>query len=247
MLQQAISMMPKDVGTAGLVCALAGTAVGLLLWLVGARLSRPMITLLTVLGGGMLGMMLPRWLDWQISGAGLAVGGALVFGLTGFLLHRFWVGFGLGVVLTLWTAVGVWLVMQDGVVWSMPTIDPGQITLAQMSREIWASLPQEVTKVLPTACAVAMVSGLVAGMLWPRIGVVLMYSSAGASMLVWMGMAALEYGRPQWLVHVPATLPTQLLIFFGLVAFGAVFQWQLAPSVASGNDDGGGDESEEGD
>src|SRR5687768_5279625 len=105
MLQQLLALMPKEAGTFGLVVTVAGTLAGLVLWLVGARFSRPLITLCTVALGGAVGMMLPRWCGWTVNGMGTAVGGAIVLGVSGYVMHRFWVGIGLGLVMCCWAAL----------------------------------------------------------------------------------------------------------------------------------------------
>jgi hypothetical protein len=85
-----------------------------------------------------------------------------------------------------------------------------------------------------------MITGLSATLLWPRIGVVMLYSCAGLSLLVGMGLAAIEISRPQWLVHVPAQTWAQLTTLGALVAFGAVIQWNSspAPSRPAGGSEG---------
>src|SRR5262245_56130142 len=109
MLLDLLQLLPTDPGGPVLLTTMIGTVVGAALWLLGAKISRPLVTLLTVLGGAMIGMHLPQWFGWQISGAGPAVGGAVVLGVSGYVLHRMWVGIGLGSVLALWAAMGTWL------------------------------------------------------------------------------------------------------------------------------------------
>src|SRR5206468_9593604 len=82
-------------GRYALLAALVGSAAGFVLWLAGSRFSRSLVTLLAVTVGAVLGMHLPGWFDWPIEGMGLAVGGAMVLGLSGFLLHNTWVGLSL--------------------------------------------------------------------------------------------------------------------------------------------------------
>src|SRR4029453_5362604 len=98
MVQELLNLLPQDVGRLGLVIAIVGSMIGLGMWLIGSRFSRPIVTLLTVLLGASIGMHLPKWFGWQISGAGPAVGAALVLGVTGYVLHGMWVGIGLGTV-----------------------------------------------------------------------------------------------------------------------------------------------------
>src|SRR5437870_5881909 len=108
MVQELLALLPKEVGTLALVLAMTGTLAGAGLWLAGARFSRSLITLVLVSIGGWTGLFLPRWLGWTIDGWAPAIGLALGMGASGFFLHRFWVGIGLGVVLAAWAGFATW-------------------------------------------------------------------------------------------------------------------------------------------
>jgi hypothetical protein len=99
---------------------------------------------------------------------------------------------------------------------------------------LWRDLPERVRSILPAACATGMVSGLSLTLLWPRVGQVLLYSAGGATLLVGMGVAAIDYGRPEWISIFPAQTWAQVLTLAAVVAFGAVVQWQMAPVDAGG-------------
>jgi hypothetical protein len=79
-----------------------------------------------------------------------------------------------------------------------------------------------------------MLSGLLASLVWPRFGAVLLYSALGTSLLVGAGLISIENGRPQWITIVPSQTWAQVTTLLGLVAFGAIVQWQLAPSKQTG-------------
>ena len=68
----------------------------------------------------------------------------------------------------------------------------------------------------------------------PRFGQVLLYSTAGVTLLLGMGVAAIEIGRPEWIWIVPAQTHAQLMMLVGMVAFGAVVQWQRSPTPPAG-------------
>src|SRR3954465_5593682 len=108
MLLDLLNLVPPIVDHGAGITALIGLALGTLLWVVGVKFSRPLITLLTVLLGAAIGLKLPKWFNWNVSGAGPAVGSAVVLGLTGFILHRMWVGISLGLVLGLWATLAIW-------------------------------------------------------------------------------------------------------------------------------------------
>jgi hypothetical protein len=224
MVQILLPMLPKEVGALGLIVAVAGTLAGVLLWLVGARFSRPLITLCTVFIGAAAGMMLPRWFEWSVTGMGPAVAGAIGLGISGYVFHRFWVGMGLGLVLTCWVALGTWTLLNNGHQWAWPEATE-ETTVGTYLTATWESVPKDVSHAMPFTCATAMLSGLVAGMLWPRVGLVMLYSLAGVSLLVGMGVAAIENGRPQWISIIPAEMSSQLCLLVALVTFGATVQW----------------------
>src|SRR5690242_10026699 len=112
MFQQLLPLMPA--GQAGSVVFVAtlilGGLAGVVLWFAGARYARMIVTLFMVAAGGAVGMALPRIMAWDINSMAGAVGGAMLAGFVGFLIHRFWIGIALGLVLGLWAAVATWLI-----------------------------------------------------------------------------------------------------------------------------------------
>jgi hypothetical protein len=228
MVQELLNLLPPDVGTLGLIIAIVGSMIGVGMWLTGSRFSRPIITLLTVLLGASVGMHLPKWFGWQISGAGPAVGGALVLGVTGYVLHGMWVGVGLGTVMASWAALGCWIMLRNGAAWSWPAVGP-ETTADGFLRELWLSLPPDVTRILPYACATAMISGLAVTIIWPKASLVLGWSMAGVTLLTCMGVAALQMGQPQWLGKIPQPMWAQASLVLMLVMLGSLIQWKLSP------------------
>ena len=228
MVQQLLPFLPQEVGQAALIAAMFGTLVGAGLWLLGARFSRPLITLLAVSLGATIGRSVPAWTGWNVSTMATSVGGAVALGLSAFVMHRVWVGVGLGTLLAVWAALVTWITCRGGAEWAWPAVD-ATTTLASFGQGLWDGLPDKVRELLPYACGGSALSGFLAALLWPRLAVVLLYSALGASLLVGMGLTAIENGRPEWITIVPAETWAQVLSLAGLVAFGAIVQWQLAP------------------
>lgn len=229
MVQELLPMLPQEPGRTALVVAIIGTLIGLGLWLAGARYSRPLVTLLAVSIGGIVGQKMPLFAGWTMNSAATAVGGAFVLGLSAYLVHRLWVASLLAIMLAAWAALGTWIICNDSSVWTWPAVD-AETTLRTFAGATWASLPEAVRKYMPVATGIAMISGFASTLVWPRVGQVLLYSTAGVSLVIGMGVAAIEFGRPEWIWIVPAQTHAQLMLLFGMVAFGAVVQWQLAPS-----------------
>lgn len=234
MLQELLTILPREPGTLALAIALIGTAIGAALCAAGARFSRPLITLITVLLGATLGMSLPRWMDLSISGAGPAVGGAIVLGLTGWVLHRFWIGVGLGLVLSSWTTLIVWVCWRNGQTLHWPAVNAGT-TLPMFLMDLWHALPRDVARLLPAVTITAMVSGVAASILWDRPIVVLMWSAVGATMLAIMGTAAIDYGKPELLKQIDIRPWLQVLVFVLLIGVSMLVQYKVAPVQDSDN------------
>ncbi len=228
MVQQLLPLLPKEMTQAALVAALVGTLIGAGLCLAGARFSRPLITLVAVALGAVIGRMLPAWTNWNVSTMATSVGGAVVLGMSGVLLHRVWVGVGLGLLLACWAALATWAFAGAGAELTWPAVD-AETTLRSFGEAVWTNLPEKVRTLLPWACGGAMASGFLSSLLWPRFAVVMLYSALGTSLLVGLGLIAIENGRPEWITIVPSQTWAQVMTLLGIVAFGAVVQWQLAP------------------
>lgn len=229
MVHEMLQLLPDDPGTSGLMIALTGSLIGAAIWLLGARFSRPIVTLLTVLLGAAIGQNLPEWLGWTISGAGPAVVLSLVLGVTGYVMHGMWVGIGLGTVLSGWAALACWIGFKGAATWSWPAVE-AEATLASYASAVWQALPPDVARVLPYGCATAMISGLAMAILWPRFSLLLGWSCAGATLLAGMGLAAVDYGQPEWLTQIPPETWIQTSVLGGLVTLGMLIQWKLAPT-----------------
>jgi hypothetical protein len=230
MVQEILPLLPKELGTLALTLSIGGCLVGVGLWLLGSRFSRTLISLVLVSIGGWTGLFLPKWFGWAIDGWAPAIGLALVLGATGFFLHRMWVGLGLGLVLAIWAAVITWMLCSGGAGWSWPKFTM-TTHAAEYGRSIWQGLPVEVQKILPFACGAALLSGICAALLWPRIGVVTLYSVAGVSLIFALGLSAINFSRPQWIGMLPARTSSQAMTLAAMVAFGALVQWRIAPKL----------------
>lgn len=221
-------------GRYALLAALVGSAAGLILWLAGSRFSRSLVTLLAVSVGAALGTNLPRWFGWPIDGMGLAVGGAVVLGLTGFLLHNTWVGLSLSALLVLWAGTAAWTIAGRGEPFAIhwPDIDPAAPASVVLA-SIWRAMPGELPWVMPVAVAGALLTAVVISIVSPRLARVLAYSLAGLSLLVAAGLWAMRMSQPQWLAKLPRDFATQVALLLALVGMGVMIQWRLTPAGRS--------------
>ena len=234
MIQQLIALLPRQINHLAVMIAVAGAFFGLILWLGGSRFSRALVTLISVSMGAVIGMQLPLWFGWPLEGWATAVLGSLVLGISGFMLHRAWVGAGLGLVLACWAALGTFIACggaADGAKpWEWPALTP-MTTVHSYLTDVWNALTPEARKVLPFTCATALLSGLAASVLWPRLGAVLLYSCTGLSLLIGLGVAAMSAAQPQWLKAIPNQTSSQIIVLVSMVAFGAILQWRVAPGA----------------
>ena len=223
-------------GRYALLAALVGSAAGFILWLAGSRFSRSLVTLLAVSVGAAIGMHLPRWFNWPIEGMGLAVGCAMVLGLSGFLLHNTWVGLSLSGLLALWSGTVAWALAGGGAPFRVqwPEIDPAADASTVLA-SIWRAMPGELPWVMPCAVAGALVTAVILTVVWPKLARVLAYSLAGLSLLVVAGLWAMRMSQPQWLAMLPRDLPTQAAGMLALVSVGVLIQWRLTPGRAGGS------------
>jgi len=222
-------------GRYALLAALVGSAAGVVLWLAGSRFSRSLVTLLAVSVGAVVGMHLPGWFHWPIEGMGLAVGGAVVLGLTGFLLHHTWVGLSLSGLLALWAGSVAWTLAGRGAPLEIhwPEVDPAADASTVLA-SIWRAMPGDLPWVMPCAVAGAVVAGMIVTVAWPKLARVLAYSLAGLTLLLVAGVWAMRLSRPQWLAMLPRDLPTQTSLLLALLGVGVLIQWRLTPGGRAG-------------
>jgi hypothetical protein len=226
MVHELFQLLPEQASSTTVLVLCAVAAVGAVMWACGAMLSKWLVTLATVLLGASIGMQMPRWFGWSISGAGPAVGMAVVLGVTGYAVHAGWMGVLLGLVLALWAAFVTWICAGDAQPMIIPAVDEFT-TMASFCQDWWYQLPPPVAKFLPYTTAAAMVTGLAFAILWTRLTTVLAWSLAGATLLVGSGLAAAHFARPQWLDGRVPGLPLQIAIVVLLVLTGALIQWKL--------------------
>ena len=210
-----------------LLAAFAGTAAGAVLWLAGSRFSRPLVTLLAVSLGAVLGLHLPARFGWAVDPMGVAFVGALALGLTGYLLHTTWIGLTLSLTLALWVGTAAWLTAGGGqeLHWPAVTASAPEALLA----DVWRSLPGDLPRVMPVALAGALIGGVAITVFSPKLGRVLTYSLVGLSLLTVMGVTAMRMSRPDWLALLPRSLPTQAALLVAMVLVGVLIQWRLTP------------------
>jgi len=231
MVQELLPFIPQALTTPQAVVCIALMSAGLFLWLAGAVWGRAILTLAAVAVGATLGMFVPRWQAWPINSMSAAVLGAVCFGVSAFLVERIWCAILLGIVLTAWATLGVWMTYhgeQPFPQWDQEEMQ--QLTPPQQARELWFRLPEHVRRVLPFAAATMVVSAMAIALLWPRVAKVSAFSTLGVTMLFVATLTLVASRRPDWLLLVPEQLSIQAAVLGVMALFGVVVQWQLLPS-----------------
>jgi hypothetical protein len=226
MVQPYLQLLPSHASSATTAALVVAAAVGAVVWLTGNLWSRWVITLFTVLLGATIGMQMPQWFGWNISGAGPAVGMAVVLGVTGYAVHGGWVGVLLGTVLALWAGLVTWVRVGDGQAMGVPILNEFT-TFASFAQDWWHGLPPRVARLLPYTSAAAMVTGLACAILWTRLTTALAWSLSGVTLIAGCGLAAVHYARPEWLEGRVPGVPLQVVIVAMLVLIGTLIQLKL--------------------
>jgi hypothetical protein len=240
MIQQFLGLLPRQIDSLPQAIAIAAALLGALLWLGGSRFSRTLMTLVSVSAGALVGLQLPEWFGWGLEGWATAVLGALVLGISGYALHKLWIGLGLGMVLAIWGGVGAFVVCGDPQRFVWPVGGEGAGLYAHLM-DLWNALSPDARELMPYACCAGLLCGLCATLIWPRIGVVLLYSCAGISLLLGMGITVLNSAKREWLSVIPSRTSSQVILLFSMVAFGAILQWRCTPRVSAVNGVASGD------
>src|SRR5947207_1288440 len=206
--------------------SIVGVVAGLVLWLVGARFSRGIVTLIAVSIGALVGLRMPAWFAVPLGAWSTAVGGALLLGISGYALHRMWVGAGLAFLLALWAGILVWNIYCSGRVGTFPDRVAG-MGIDEYWTQVWNVLPRDFRRIGPFLCGLAIIFGVTVSVFWSRAAAVMLYSVLGVSVLMIMGMLGLAISKPQLLGILPSQTGTQIATFGGMVLFGAIVQWKM--------------------
>jgi hypothetical protein len=208
--------------------SIGGVLSGLIMLLVGARFSRGIITLIAVSIGALVGLRMPHWFSVPMGAWATAVGGALLLGITGYALHRMWVGAGLAVLLALWAGILVWNIYCSGRIGTFPDRLAG-MGIDEYWSQVWNSLPRDFRRIAPFLCGLAVIFGVTVSVFWSRAAAVMLYSVLGVSVLMIMGMFAIAISKPSLLGVLPSQTGSQIATFGGMVLFGTIVQWWTSP------------------
>ncbi len=221
-------------GLSGLLLSLQGAALALGIFIVLSLFGRVIgagDAKLLMAVGALVGLQMPSLLSIPFSGWAVATVLALLMGLVAFVSHKAWVSVGLGIVLAIWTVSAIFGYYVLSAHWAWPPPPPDATVTAHIT-SAWSTLPEDLRRTVPFAAATAVVAGIAACVMWPRLSTVLLYSLAGTLVFAVAVGAVLQMGRPQWLVILPSSTTVQLGVLGVLALLGAVIQWRLACAPA---------------
>jgi hypothetical protein len=224
MFQDLVALAPNVIRqqpawVAAVVLAAAGV-----FWLAGGRFSRYFITLGLAATGAFVGTRLPRWWGWSVDGIGIGMGGALLLGVSGFLLDKTWVGMLLGLLIAFWAAVIAWAWLEPSAQWVWPGIqwthDPVDLGL-----QIFRMCPPGLRSSLPGGAVSGMGLGLVIALFWPRMSRAILFDLLGLSLVMTVVLPIVEQQQPGWInAHLPHG-PAQPMTIMALFLTGLGVQW----------------------
>jgi hypothetical protein len=231
MLREVIALMPRGVSERPPEMFLAAAGAGALLALAGGRFSRSLVTLFAVALGAFLGLRLPGLMGWQLDAIGAAFCGAIVLGLSAFVLHRAWIGALLAALAGGLGGTVAWIARAPGAKWTLPEIDLSQ-SAPDILSAVWRSLPKPLFPFLPMTIGIAIGIAVILACVWPRLARVSFFSILGCGILSIAGTIAAQKLWPQVYDRFPKNPLIELAAFVGLVTITSALQWLVLPKVA---------------
>jgi hypothetical protein len=232
MIQELVTQLPPSFQPYALPVAAGAAVGGAMLWVAGSRLSQSVVALLAVAVGGIVGLNLPRWFGWSIDAMGTVVGGAIVFGVAGYLFYRWVEGLLLGVLLAAVVGTAVWFVAGKptggvGVDWTqfLGRLNDPRAALST----VWQGWLFIAPRGVATGAAAGFIGGIALTLLWPRAAGVFTTSAVGVGLLLFGGVATLELSRLGWRAQLPESPVARWALPGVLIILGVLAQWRVFP------------------
>jgi hypothetical protein len=235
MLHTLTSLLSERFGDRAFSFAIIAAALGVFVWLLGARFGKSVLALIGVGLGAWVGMNLPRWYGWQFDGMALGMGCALVAGFMAYLLHTSWVGTSLLANLAILFALTAWAIIAGNEPWTAPTIADPTVGHAQILRALWGSMPGTLPRVMPYAVGGGVVVAALLSVFWPRAAKGLSWSLIGIGLMFFGGAVALKISRPtaELSTYLPAAAGARVGLLWALAIAGSLVQWWALPDAES--------------
>lgn len=236
MFKHLIEQMPPD--PSGVVITLVvavGIGLGAITALLGALHSRPTMSLMMLSIGALGGFLLPSWFGWDVNTSATITTGAIVFGLLGFILHRYCVAFALGVLISL---VAVFVLYDQTQPADIPVEPTAAVqteqTLPQTAYTTWDQATPKFKSMAPwLALAAFGISGVLA-MVFPKFGMALLYSLGGTLLTLFCIKLGHNSDKIHWLDSLKTGPMTIAALGMTMVLVGFLTQIALLYRPAPG-------------
>jgi hypothetical protein len=229
MFKQILDLLPAD-PQGVVVTTVVAIAIGLgtLTALLGALHSRLTMSLIMLAVGAGLGNMLSIRVQWDMN-PGIAIGGcAILLGLLGYFLHRFWVALNLGVLVACVSLFILYDQTQPSRI-SSPTTTTVEVAPSPREQILstWRGSTPGFRSMAPWVGAAALAVAGVLGYCFPRFGMALLYSLGGTLLT----LAAIRLGHASdqitWLEAFKTGPMTTAAFGFCLLLVGFLTQMAL--------------------
>ena len=224
-----ISNLGDQAGPVAVFCA----AVGVFVWILGARFSRSIAALVGVGAGAWVGVHLPEWYGWHFDGMALGMGGALLTGFAGYMLNTTWVGGALIANFAVLFGFTAWIAKAGNASWQVPTIN-WSASQVEILRTLWSTMPGELPQMMPYAVAMGVITAVGLGVLWPRLAKGMSWSLIGLALVLLSAGVFLRIQRPEGSVldYGPSSPGRRLAAVWGLAVLGMFLNWMMLPGKA---------------
>lgn len=227
MFEQLINNMPPD--PSGVVITLVvavGVGLGALTALLGALHSRPTMSLLMLCIGAILGHMLPVWMSWHINRSAAITAGAIVFGLSGFILHRFCVAMVLGFLVAIVAAFILYDQTQP--IDKAPSAEVKlQSSLAGSFIDTWDGATPKFRKAAPWVGISAFAIAGVLALALPKFGMAVLYSLGGTLLTLFSIKLGHASDKIHWLDSIKTGPMTIAVLGMTMLLVGFLTQMAL--------------------
>ena len=246
--EQDIQSVIDSVPELSLWLLVAGLVTGLMLWLLGRRLFRPMCALSGLLLGGISSFIIAREMSaTQTTQLAVSVAGAVAGCVAAWLMFRLWMGLAGAIILA--AAATLSLVVVDGIPLPAVSLEDVRIERTEADGEpddddtgrpgITINAPVDTLGVwwderaggertgLIFAGCIGAVVGVVAGLLWPYAAASWQTALIGATLLFITGIRLAERVAGESAIPLP-TAPAGQLAIVGLITLvGVLLQWTI--------------------
>lgn len=224
MFEQIVQNLPADpqgVVITMLVCM--GIAIGALTCLLGALHSRPTMALLMLTAGAIAGQVVPRYLGWGTNAPAMITIGAIVFGLIGFVLHRYCVALLLGSLVSVITLAVLYDQLSST---GIADILNAQGKLPTLST-LWAAGSDSFRNIALWVGLGAFAIASLIGFFIPKVGMAALYSIAGTLLTLFSISLGHASDKISWLDSIKTGPMTVAVLGMAMLAVGFLTQITL--------------------